>query len=82
MILAEGRNDQLVSHDMNLYTHKGLILLSILLIVLPFIAWGQEGVAVAVRPCGADKLLARLRKDPVFVAKANGGYIAYIGRWW
>src|SRR5687768_8959471 len=48
---------------------KGLILLTALLFVLPFITCAQEGMQVAVRPCGTDRLLAQLRKDPAFAAK-------------
>ncbi|HEX6427062.1 MAG TPA: gliding motility-associated C-terminal domain-containing protein [Niastella sp.] len=54
---------------MTIPKQKGLILLSILLFVLPFITCAQEGISVAVRPCGTDRLLAQLRKDPAFVAK-------------
>jgi gliding motility-associated-like protein len=50
-------------------TRKGLIFLSLLLYVLPIIIYAQPGMPVAVRPCGSDRLLAQLRKDPAFVAR-------------
>jgi gliding motility-associated-like protein len=54
---------------MTIPKQKGLILLTILLFVLQFITYAQEGMPVAVRPCGTDRLLAQLRKDPAFVKK-------------
>jgi FOG: PKD repeat len=60
---------KLVSLDMNLFHDKGLAFLSVLLIILSSTVYAQEDETVAVRPCGADKLLARLRQDPAFVAK-------------
>jgi gliding motility-associated-like protein len=54
---------------MTIPMQKGLILLSILLFALPFITWAQEGMPVAVRPCGTDRLLTQLRKNPAFAAK-------------
>jgi gliding motility-associated-like protein len=53
---------------MNIFKHKGLILLSILLILLPFISSAQD-MRVAVRPCGTDRLMAQLRKDPAFASR-------------
>ena len=54
---------------MTISKQKGLILLAVLLFILPFITCAQEGMPVAVRPCGTDRLLAQLRKDPAFVEK-------------
>jgi gliding motility-associated-like protein len=48
---------------------RGLIVLAALLFILPVITYAQEGMPVAVRPCGSDRLLAQLRKNPSFVAK-------------
>lgn len=54
---------------MTISTQKGLILLSVLFLILPFISFAQEGMPVDVRPCGTDRLLMQLRKDPDFVAR-------------
>src|SRR4051794_20081588 len=54
---------------MTISTQKGLLFLSLLFLVLPIISSAQEGMPVAVRPCGTDRLLVQLRKDPAFVAR-------------
>ncbi|MFL5743696.1 MAG: M43 family zinc metalloprotease, partial [Niastella sp.] len=54
---------------MTISTQKGLMFLSLLFLVLPIISYAQEGMPVAVRPCGTDRLLVQLRKDPGFVAR-------------
>ena len=54
---------------MTMPKQKGLMLLTALLFVLPFITCAQEGMSVAVRPCGSDRLLAQLRKNPGFVQR-------------
>jgi gliding motility-associated-like protein len=54
---------------MTISTQKGLLFLFLLFLVLPIISYAQEGMPVAVRPCGTDRLLVQLRKDPAFVAR-------------
>ncbi|MCS3795418.1 T9SS type B sorting domain-containing protein [Niastella sp. OAS944] len=54
---------------MTISTRKGLILLSVLFFILPIVTYAQVGMPVAVRPCGTDRLLTQLRKDPAFVAR-------------
>jgi gliding motility-associated-like protein len=54
---------------MTIPNQKGLFFLSVFFLILPFITCAQEGMLTAIRPCGADQLLTRLRKDPAFVAK-------------
>ncbi|HEY0610087.1 MAG TPA: M43 family zinc metalloprotease, partial [Chitinophaga sp.] len=41
----------------------------LLLLLLPFSIYAQEGMPVSVRPCGTDKLLAQMRKNPAFLEK-------------
>ena len=55
--------------NMTISRKKALILLSVLLFALPYITCAQEGMPVAVRPCGTDRLLAQLRKNPSFAEK-------------
>jgi hypothetical protein len=69
MVLAEGYMHLIIPIDMTISTQKGLIFLLLLFFVFPFITAAQEGMPVAVRPCGTDRLLAQLRKDPAFVAR-------------
>lgn len=48
------------------------ILLSVLLFLLPFITFAQEGMPISVRPCGTEKLQEQWRKDPSFREKEQG----------
>lgn len=51
---------------MRTFLLKNLIPIPVLIFLLPFITYAQEGMPVSVRPCGTDKLLEQLRKDPSF----------------
>jgi len=48
---------------------RSLILLAAMIFVLPLITNGQEGMPVSVRPCGTDRLLEQLRKDPSYLKR-------------
>jgi gliding motility-associated-like protein len=48
---------------------RSLSLLAILLFLFTIITCAQEGMPVSVRPCGSDRLLAQLRKDPTYLQK-------------
>ncbi|OQP54581.1 hypothetical protein A4H97_21670 [Niastella yeongjuensis] len=69
MELAEEYTHLIIPIDMTNSTRKGLLFLLLLFFIFPFITYAQEGMPVAVRPCGTDRLLAQLRKDPAFVAR-------------
>lgn len=51
---------------MRTFLLKSLIPIPVLIFLLPLITYAQEGMPVSVRPCGTDKLLEQLRKDPSF----------------
>ncbi|NLR58417.1 T9SS type B sorting domain-containing protein [Chitinophaga polysaccharea] len=54
---------------MHLPLLKSLHALLLLCLLFPVVAWAQEGMPVNIRPCGADALQERWRKDASYLAR-------------